>query len=557
MTTPPSRAKGRWFANTFTRSRNWRSVFLLSIIFRTYFSLSPSYIHPDEHFQGPEAIADRIFGWASHSSWEFTSENPIRSYFCVWVIYGIPMLFLKVLLESRFNSVDPMTVFYALRVIFAVGSWTLCDMAIDRLSTTKHDRIKSLLFVATSYVTWTYQSHTFSNSVETVILLWCLVIIYELTVKRSNPVSRHWDTALLAILIVFGIFNRVTFPAFLIIPSCQLVKHFYRFPLTFITFVCTGLLTTAIAIHIDSMLYNNSGKVPEHFSDLVITPLNNLMYNTNLQNLASHGLHYNFHHVLVNLPQLLGPGLILLFSRKYVKTLPFQAAVSGILCLSLVPHQEARFLIPAVPLLCQCFDSEIFSRRLLKLHLSIWLIFNIALGFVMGTLHQGGVVPALGQVAQITNSLPINTVIWWKTYSPPIWLLGKPLDSVEIIQPLDDAQARNRYRHIMDRISVRDYLGNKNSSLLVVDLMGAGEEIVREVLDHVVHVSFPEPKALFVSSFATLDMAPSLKELTDSNKTTAYHLNPVWSTRYHLSLENIDFGKIESLTPGIGIWSVG
>ena len=37
----------------------WRRVYLLLVLVRLYFALSPSYIHPDEHFQGPEVIAGR------------------------------------------------------------------------------------------------------------------------------------------------------------------------------------------------------------------------------------------------------------------------------------------------------------------------------------------------------------------------------------------------------------------------------------------------------------------------------------------------------------------
>jgi hypothetical protein len=35
----------------------WRRLYLLLVVVRLYFALSPSYIHPDEHFQGPEVIA--------------------------------------------------------------------------------------------------------------------------------------------------------------------------------------------------------------------------------------------------------------------------------------------------------------------------------------------------------------------------------------------------------------------------------------------------------------------------------------------------------------------
>ena len=35
----------------------WRRSYFLLILVRIYFALSPSYLHPDENFQGPEVIA--------------------------------------------------------------------------------------------------------------------------------------------------------------------------------------------------------------------------------------------------------------------------------------------------------------------------------------------------------------------------------------------------------------------------------------------------------------------------------------------------------------------
>lgn len=35
----------------------WRRVYFLLILVRVYFALSPSYLHPDENFQGPEVVA--------------------------------------------------------------------------------------------------------------------------------------------------------------------------------------------------------------------------------------------------------------------------------------------------------------------------------------------------------------------------------------------------------------------------------------------------------------------------------------------------------------------
>jgi hypothetical protein len=35
----------------------WRRSYLLLVVIRLWFALSPSYLHPDENFQGPEVIA--------------------------------------------------------------------------------------------------------------------------------------------------------------------------------------------------------------------------------------------------------------------------------------------------------------------------------------------------------------------------------------------------------------------------------------------------------------------------------------------------------------------
>lgn len=39
----------------------WRRTYLVLLLIRVYFALSPSYIHPDEHFQGLEVFAGKLF----------------------------------------------------------------------------------------------------------------------------------------------------------------------------------------------------------------------------------------------------------------------------------------------------------------------------------------------------------------------------------------------------------------------------------------------------------------------------------------------------------------
>jgi phosphatidylinositol glycan class Z len=46
----------------------WRRTYLLLLVVRIYFAISPSYLHPDENFQGPEVIAGMWEGWFSVGS---------------------------------------------------------------------------------------------------------------------------------------------------------------------------------------------------------------------------------------------------------------------------------------------------------------------------------------------------------------------------------------------------------------------------------------------------------------------------------------------------------
>jgi hypothetical protein len=47
--------------DSIRRSAMWRRAYLFLVLVRLYFALSPSYLHPDENFQGPEVIAGMCF----------------------------------------------------------------------------------------------------------------------------------------------------------------------------------------------------------------------------------------------------------------------------------------------------------------------------------------------------------------------------------------------------------------------------------------------------------------------------------------------------------------
>jgi phosphatidylinositol glycan class Z len=206
---------------------------LFLIFVRLYFALSPSYLHPDENFQGPEVIAGtdpqcivkspiqsteiphyegshitrswsdvaqafhsclslrnlltqyfvgQIFSYPVKLTWEFTSDQPVRSVFPLWPVYGLPMLLLRWLWNGNGEDgeVAPMIVFWTLRVLMFVLSFVLEDWAIHELIPSPRHRKVAVLLVASSYVTWTYQTHTFSNSIETLAVAWSLVLIQRI-----------------------------------------------------------------------------------------------------------------------------------------------------------------------------------------------------------------------------------------------------------------------------------------------------------------------------------------------------------------------------------------
>lgn len=143
------------------------------------------------------------------------------------------------------GEVPPIAVFWTLRALMFVLSFVLEDWAIHELVQSPRHRRVAVLLVASSYVTWTYQTHTFSNAIETIIVAWSLVLI-DRTI--AEPVNKVWSAishvdaitntdqhhtpllapSVLGFLVVFGFFNRITFPAFLLVPGLRLVLYYWK-----------------------------------------------------------------------------------------------------------------------------------------------------------------------------------------------------------------------------------------------------------------------------------------------------------------------------------------
>lgn len=159
-----------------------------------------------------------MFQYPVHRTWEFTSAHPIRSVYPLWPVYGLPMLLLRWVWgngEDR-DQVAPVVVYWTLRMLMFILSFVLEDWAIHELVPSPRQRRVAILLVASSYVTWTYQTHTFSNSIETLLVAWSLVLIQRIV--DENKVSQRGSTP--RSLIENKLMEAVTLAAIRIWPAC-------------------------------------------------------------------------------------------------------------------------------------------------------------------------------------------------------------------------------------------------------------------------------------------------------------------------------------------------
>jgi hypothetical protein len=70
-------------------------------------------------------------------------------------------------------------------------SFVLEDWALHELVQSPRHRRVAVLLVASSYVTWTYQTHTFSNSIETLAVAWSLVLIQRIVENKVRLSSTY------------------------------------------------------------------------------------------------------------------------------------------------------------------------------------------------------------------------------------------------------------------------------------------------------------------------------------------------------------------------------
>jgi phosphatidylinositol glycan class Z len=91
-----------------------------------------------------------------------------------------------------YEEVAPSVVYWTLRVLMLTLSIVLEDWAVQELVQSPRQRRVAVPLVASSYVTWTLQTHTFSNSLETLMVAWSLVLIGRIVEDKVRHCAWWW-----------------------------------------------------------------------------------------------------------------------------------------------------------------------------------------------------------------------------------------------------------------------------------------------------------------------------------------------------------------------------
>jgi hypothetical protein len=99
------------------------------------------------------------------------------------------MYILRWLWEGFGYDVSPSVVYWTLRVLMLALSVVMEDWAVHELVESPRARRVAVPLVASSYVTWTFQTHTFSNSIETLLVSWSLVLIQRIVGDKVRTLA--------------------------------------------------------------------------------------------------------------------------------------------------------------------------------------------------------------------------------------------------------------------------------------------------------------------------------------------------------------------------------
>lgn len=427
-------------------------------ILRVLLVLCPQsgYVHPDEHFQGPEIVYGDVAELNVHRTWEFTSSKPIRSIVFPYFITAIPAAIIRLLSHLQYKP-DVYLLLVLPRLLICLLSF-FQDICIYKICISTNLNYKPcLIFFSSSYVTLVYLTRTFSNSLESLYFAVLMFLLSQFLKNlklfnkdMSNLYFRSYifDSFMYGIILVLGFFNRPTFICFSVFPTiiwCYLIlkMNIQRKLYVLIAFLLGAFSINMCLTIIDSFYYNMANHLSiKFYNNIIYTPLNFIFYNLNSENLDNHGLHPRWLHLFVNVPLLFSIyGIFLpIFSSinafHLIKKLQFSYEMIFLLSfcvplflLSLIPHQEPRFLIPLIIPLSLLLGSKNFKNYCFFTY--VWIMTNVLCLYFYGFIHQAGVYLSMQYISGQNNNNSI--VIFYKTYMPPRYLLSLEKDKNTIV----------------------------------------------------------------------------------------------------------------------------
>jgi len=473
-------------------------IFVLLRVIMVFSPSSSGYIHPDEYFQSTEVVLGDVLELETHHTWEFNKTAPLRSPSLPFLVYGLPVYLLSVLNWrlnhfTGWNIIGPFLLELIPRLIMLLLSFSVDFMIYQICKMYKHSFNQCLTTLASSYIMLVYSTRTFSNSIElflTSLLLYLVahtirrtdetVFLQELvqdSYKKSETVREKVEIQKkrkkipehdfkfiipIGVIVAVGIFNRPTFFIFSFVPlffwfqrgisQKSMFSPFQMFNFRLFLMIPIILISGCIILFSDSLYWGELTltrlwNLQMSYTDWKFSPFNFIMYNAVPGNVASHGSHPYYTHLLVNLPLLLGPlapifvlSVLSWFSDvvylpwkqkpgvRSVYALTLFSSVLPILGLSLVKHQEARFLIPILPcVILMCSHKLRWKINGWKPMLTLWYAFNILATIWFGFIHQAGVLPIQRQISSLDHSgAPFVNLVYSHTYMPPRLPLMSP-----------------------------------------------------------------------------------------------------------------------------------
>lgn len=559
----------------------------------------------------------RIFNFEILLPWEFNTTSPIRSIFFPALTVGVP--YGAVSLANPYlkawwglNLLHPYVLVAIPRLSMTLFSF-ISDYFIYRTCLNQNTRPWSTLRIwASSHVVLVFLSRTFSNSIELVLfssLLYLVASSMKLTdrfvqrevqledqykkatnamervnivrMQKKIPMHKYNHSAWIGAVFALGLFNRPTFVLYALVPIFFWMQRgmflkkvgLAEIHLRMSSLVPTFLVTSLVLILADTFFYYNSGYPTSSYKnisdlslsrDVVITPLNFLVYNMDRANLAGHGLHPWYLHSAVNVPLLfniLGIGGLYLISRAFflLASSPWSAKpdlfnFNGLLvfsfafpliALSFTPHQEPRFLLPLLVPLVLLLGPFIVRRQgtIARLMRSLWYAGNAVCVLFYGFFHQGGVYDAQHflhrHIHQGRAAATQTHLLYFHTYMPPLSLLAVPHRSQVVVEERGMNGTTKRYR--------------RGQSVFIEDLAGAPyDELMRRCARLVAeaHSKYQAKKMkteIFVIFPATI--SSGVEQLLQPFPLLSWR--QVHQSFPHLSMEDPpDFGDLCTKSPG-------